>query len=192
MHIERTTKRAKMRRCWRLNGTADQGVDAEDATGFFTRRPARRRDRGENQTQPAYAALRTQLREAISACTTRARRPRYAVAAAGALRASCARRGGVDRDREEPRYAASRQRQGDRWRDCGGWLCRCWSAAHARSPLGPRTAAHGRASGSVCLRAYWLPPVQSRSGAHLAKPLPSCCSLRGAATGYLKCVYRPR
>jgi len=112
----------------------------------------------------------------------------YAASANDVRPASYAHRGGVDRGRGEPRCAASRPMQAARCSSHDGLLLRDSVWARARSQLCRQKAGRGRALIPMCLRAYRRPPVQSRSGAHSAKPLPSCCSLRGAATGDLKCV----
>ncbi|MDR6490897.1 hypothetical protein J2797_000773 [Paraburkholderia terricola] len=141
---------------------------------------------GEPRRESRAAARRRPSHKLTNAYTVRARRLRYAAVGGAARRASYGRRGDVDRDRKESRCATSRLRQGvRRYSRCGGlpadW--RVWTRAH--SQLCRRKAGHGRALVPVSLQSYRLPPVQSPVDAHSAKPLPSCCSLRGAATGYL-------
>nr|WKF56079.1 hypothetical protein HUO10_000526 [Paraburkholderia busanensis] len=127
-----------------------------------------------------------------TAYRVRGRRLRYADVTDAVRRASYDHHGGVDRDRGGRRCATSHRMRDVRQAGCGDSTYRCLAWARARSRLCRRKAGHGRASVPVSLQAFRQLPVQQRSSAHSAKPLPSSCSLRGAANGYLKCVYRPQ
>lgn len=130
--------------------------------------------------------------EIATVCRVRGQRLRYAAATDAVRRASYDHHGDVDQDRGELLCAALHLRRGARQWGCAGLLWNWPALARVRSSLSRPKAGRGRTLTRVCLQASRLPPVQLRLGAHSAKPLPSCCSLRGAATGYLKCVYRPR